>query len=505
MLGSRFVLLVSLLLVLSFAGLSHARVINIPDDFETIQDGIDEAEDGDTVLVQPGTYVENINFEGKAITVGSLILTTGDEAYVDSTVIDGDENGTVVTFRNSESRDAVLTGFTIQNGSTDQPAGIDCEPGSPTITHCIIQNNTSSGSGGGIGIYQDSEPIISQCVIRNNTSHWSGGGVMVNQSSNAVIVHCLITQNRATAESGLGGGIAIRQCAPLIENCSIIDNENEGADGMLILWGANPRIVNSIFWDNPTAIFFNITGERNSVTISYSDIEGGEDGISGDNGDINWGEGNIDEDPLFADPDNGDFHLTEDSPCIDAGDPDSPEDPDGTRADMGAYYFHHRNEPEIREVGHFDTEGEAHEVIVADNLAYIAALGTGLYIVDVDDPENPNQIGLCEDASRIRGIYLLGNYVYAANEGDGLSVIDISDPDNPHEVGSIDTDGHAHGVAVDGNYAFVATEGTGLLVVDISDPENPILVETIDTPGEAKNVRIIDEYAYVADAASGLR
>ena len=52
------------------------------------------------------------------------------------------------------------------------------------------------------------------------------------------------------------------------------------------------------------------------------------------------GEGNIDSDPLFVDPENGDFTLQSNSPCIDAGDPGSEYDPDGTIADMGAYYFH---------------------------------------------------------------------------------------------------------------------------------------------------------------------
>ncbi|MFH0765320.1 MAG: choice-of-anchor D domain-containing protein [Calditrichota bacterium] len=77
------------------------------------------------------------------------------------------------------------------------------------------------------------------------------------------------------------------------------------------------------------------------MILSYSNIQGGQDGIDDNhNIDITWGDGNIDADPLFVDPDHGDYHLTENSPCIDAGDPDSRPDPDGTRADMGAFYFH---------------------------------------------------------------------------------------------------------------------------------------------------------------------
>lgn len=79
-----------------------------------------------------------------------------------------------------------------------------------------------------------------------------------------------------------------------------------------------------------------------SLSVSFSDIEHQEEGVEfGDLGEpeINWGENNIEEVPLFVEPDSLDYRLTADSPCIDTGDPDSPEDPDGTRADMGFYPF----------------------------------------------------------------------------------------------------------------------------------------------------------------------
>jgi len=109
--------------------------------------------------------------------------------------------------------------------------------------------------------------------------------------------------------------------------------------------------VNCILWNNsPQEVYFRVYGGPNTITISYSDIQGGLDGIvTNNNGTVNWSEGNIDADPLFVDPENGNYHLSWTnfpipdstmSPCIDAGDPDPQyNDPDGTRNDMGAYYF----------------------------------------------------------------------------------------------------------------------------------------------------------------------
>jgi len=130
-----------------------ANILNVPDDFDTIQEAINAAEDEDTVLVSPGTYFENINFESKAIVVASLILITGDEAYIDSTIIDGNENGTVVSFVHQEDRESVLDGFTVTggNGTTSQRydyhmgGGVLIYESSPIIRNCIIEDNSTYG------------------------------------------------------------------------------------------------------------------------------------------------------------------------------------------------------------------------------------------------------------------------------------------------------------------------------------------------------------------------
>ncbi len=79
----------SLVLVFILTATASATIINIPDNYTTIQEGIDSSSDGDTVLVQPGIYVENINFNGHNIVLGSLFLTMRDTSYIEQTVIDG--------------------------------------------------------------------------------------------------------------------------------------------------------------------------------------------------------------------------------------------------------------------------------------------------------------------------------------------------------------------------------------------------------------------------------
>ena len=68
-----------------------AKTIQIPEDYATIQAGINASVDGDEIIVSPGTYVENINFEGKAVILGSLFYTTRDTSYISQTIIDGDQ------------------------------------------------------------------------------------------------------------------------------------------------------------------------------------------------------------------------------------------------------------------------------------------------------------------------------------------------------------------------------------------------------------------------------
>ncbi|MCK4339612.1 MAG: T9SS type A sorting domain-containing protein, partial [Candidatus Cloacimonetes bacterium] len=212
-----------------------------------------------------------------------------------------------------------IRNMTIQNGNAQFGGGIFCESSSPDITNVIISDNTAN-NGGGIYYWSNSSSSLTNVTISGNTANRGGG--IYSKSSSQTLTNVTISENNA---NDFGGGIfCINNSNQYLSNC--------------ILWN-----------DSPQEVYFKHVYSPNTITISYSDVQGGEAGIvTNNNGTVNWLYGNIDADPLFADPENGDFHLTwanfpipdsTMSPCIDAGDPDSPLDPDSTRTDMGAFYF----------------------------------------------------------------------------------------------------------------------------------------------------------------------
>ena len=359
--------------------------------FATIQHGIDTSSDTETVLVQPGTYVENINYNGKLITVGSLLLTTQDPTYISSTIIDGNASDCVVTFINVEDTTAVLTGFTITNGSGSNGGGIDCYSSSPSLENLLVSGNSTTNYGGGIYIWADSNPDLQNVTITGNSAAMVGGGISCWDSSpslenvtisgnsaemhggglhftcsNSSLQNVTISGNSAI---GGGGGIYCSGSSPSLVNVSISNNSSGGGGGYegggIICANSTPILINSILWnDSPQEIYI-LSG---SATATYSNIEGG------------WaGEGNDNVDPLFVDPDNSDYHLQVTSPCIDAGDPASPYDPDGTIADMGAFYYHQTIPPD-------PPQNVTVEVIDTDvHLSWDAVTGANSYVVYSSD------------------------------------------------------------------------------------------------------------------------
>ena len=441
----KFTFYLSLIIItLSHPTFSVADIINVPDDFDTIQEGIDEAEDGDTVLVAPGEYRENIDFLGKAITVSSLILTTEDESYIDSTIIDGDSLDCVVAFNDAEDRESILRGFTITNGYQGFGGGIDVQDDAgPQLIDLLVVNNHATI---GAGIYNSSETytLIRDCTIRDNHASSAGGGLMNGEDSGTrngpiEINNCIIEFNSANYGGGVrtsayaastfhnvlihsnrahrdGGGIYFKSGDNYhtFINVTITENVAENAGGIFQTNSSgtlNVSLNNSIVYNNepPEIVLETQLNEYayNIISFTYSDIEGGEESVTLDEGDgeVIWGDGNIDEDPLFVDADEGDYHLTEDSPCIDTGDPDSPEDPDGTQADMGA--FPYLRDPMIINVPEdYETIQEAIDRSRNDDTVLVAP---GRYVENITishksitllgNPDDPNEVIIDGDSS----------------------------------------------------------------------------------------------------------
>ena len=131
---------------------SHANIIRIPQEFPTIQSGINTANNGDTVLVAEGTYYENINFLGKAITVTSYFLIDGNTSHIGKTIIDGSQpsnsdSASVVYFISGEDTNTVLSGVTITGGKGTivgfglVGGGVLCISSRPKLYYVKIQNN----------------------------------------------------------------------------------------------------------------------------------------------------------------------------------------------------------------------------------------------------------------------------------------------------------------------------------------------------------------------------
>ena len=330
----------------------YATIINIPADQPTIQAGIDATVDADTVLVQPGTYLENINYNGKNITVASLFHTTQDTSYISQTIIDGNQDFCVVIIHNGEDSTAVLTGFTITNGDIIAGGGgIVCSNNSnPSLINLCITGNRAI-VGGGIS-FNASSPSLKNVIIKNNLADFHGGGIFCSNNSSPSLENVTISNNTTVWFNG--GGIYCQiNSSPSLKNVTIANNTAEDFGGGICCRDNSSLIlVNCIMWnDFPEEIYYEVADYPNSITIFYSDIQGGEAGIvTNNNGTVYWLEGNLVTDPLFVDALNGDFHLTELSPCIDAGDPTSPLDPDGTPADMGAFYYDQLNEINENEI-----------------------------------------------------------------------------------------------------------------------------------------------------------
>ena len=227
-------------------------------DYSDIQSAINATQDIDTVLIYPGTYQGGINYSGKKIVVGSLYLTTGDTAYIDSTVIDGDASSSVVTFISGEDSTAVLTGLTLTNGYTTITGGggIRIENSSPRLKNLKISNSVANVGGGGISC-DACDSRITDVNISNNYVTGIGGGIRVFNGSNPELLGVMIANNTATLN---GGGIAYEGLPAStidqkLHRVSIVGNtSSEGVGGGVYLYSSLATVTRSFIQDNSASL-----------------------------------------------------------------------------------------------------------------------------------------------------------------------------------------------------------------------------------------------------------
>jgi predicted outer membrane repeat protein len=364
---------------------------------ETIQAAIDNAFDGDTVIVADGTYTgegnRDIDFLGKAITVRSQ--HGPENCIIDCNATRWDPHRAFY-FHSEEGQDSVVDGFTIINGYMWEGGAILCNRDSnPTISNCRLAHNSGEHLAGAI-YCRDSSSTISNCTIWRNSSGELGGGIYCGWGGSPKITNCTITSN---SSGDRGGGFACWQSSPIITGCTISDNTAVGKGGAVYCEETHPTINSSTITGNSAYLYgggiycdyhTEPTIMNCTITENWADYAGGgiycndrrltiTNGILWDNfpdqmyaiadnypsavySNIqdSWaGQGNIDADPRFVEAGywdmngvwvEGDYHLLEDSPCVDAGDPNyvpGPNETDldgnprviGGRIDIGAYEY----------------------------------------------------------------------------------------------------------------------------------------------------------------------
>lgn len=210
---------IAAMLTAMLAGFCSGSVINVPDDYDTIQLGISNASTGDTVLIAPGTYSETVDFLGRAVTVGSWYLTTGDPSYVDVTIIDGGgTDGPLVTFDSGEDTLSVLAGLALRDGRASDGGGILCEFSSPRISSCVLSSNYAAHDGGGAYVREGS-PVVEDCLFEANEAAGNAGGGFGVRHGSPRIEGCVFSGNIAVYE---GGAIFCEDSSPVIRD-NVVD------------------------------------------------------------------------------------------------------------------------------------------------------------------------------------------------------------------------------------------------------------------------------------------
>ncbi|MBD3352199.1 MAG: hypothetical protein GF364_11990 [Candidatus Lokiarchaeota archaeon] len=151
-----------------------------------------------------------------------------------------------------------------------------------------------------------------------------------------------------------------------------------------------------------------------------------------------------------------------------------------------------------------DTPSNATSVAVEGNYAFVTDNVSGLYVIDIVDPENPVISGICDTSGNALDLKVSGDIVFVADGPDGLKIINTTDPFNPVIIGSCDTAGTAYSVDVSGNVAYIADGSSGLQILDITDLTNPTIIQSYATANNALDLVVEGDFSFIAVDTFGL-
>jgi hypothetical protein len=481
--------------------------ILVPIDFTSIQEAIDASSDGDTIIVSPGIYEENILFKGKNITLRSEEPTS--PPVVCRTIIDGLFEGSVAVFSGSEVSTCTLAGFTIRHGYTTSGAGIKGNGTNASILFNLIVRNSSSimissGVGGGIsrchgdirynwimnneaysaGGLNDCDGLIECNAIMNNYSKGGNGMAGGLYLCDGIIRSNYIYNNRVAGGSYSGSGGGLNKCNAVIERNVIKKNRNYAGYGGGI-YNCNGPIRFNVITENYARYYGggissssgDITGNIISYNTLGSSYGAGIYGCSGDiinnviygnespnvhsdGGGIAYCNGsirnciilendkpdvykssfpkyscvtyssdptNITASPQFVDPENGDFHITRNSPCIDAG-----SFVDGLNEDIDANSrpIHAALIPDRGDGSYFDIGAYEYPEVITGEL-FLSKIGEGSISINSSPVELPFEESINLYEKLVIEAHPDEYYNFIRWEGD---IPDGSELDNPTTV-----------------------------------------------------------------------
>ena len=246
----------------------------------------------------------------------------------------------MMRFVSGEEATSVVDGFTFTGAQGDsyESGGMYLYGSSPTLTHIILTGNTGGYFGGGMELWYAS-PSLSHVILTGNTADYHGGGMFLYTSSPS-LSHVILTGNTAKYS---GGGMAMwYTSSPSLSHVILTGNRADYSGGGMSMYDSSPSLDNAIIAYNTGGYNVDISG--GAPTFNHCALYAPDGniitGASLDGTNLTVEPGFLD-DPIYDDTSGmwiiPDLHLAIDSPLVDAGDPDSEPDADGSSADIGSY------------------------------------------------------------------------------------------------------------------------------------------------------------------------